>query len=134
MDDFNRTVGLWTSKNTKELEEFAGVTSFVQSLYGRVRSTSKYEYSKNKNNKDKSATKKEVLSPEARTALCKHICTELIVYKLALKAADNLYSSEIRDSYDALDEHCGLRVDEVCGTTWAFRDIKTKKKVFDAPW
>ena len=137
MDDFNRTVGLWTSKTTKELEEFAGVTSFVQSLYSRVRATANYDSKQNNKDKDKhttTTTTEEVLSPEARTALCKHICTELIIYKLALKAADNLDSLDILDSYDALDEHCGFRVDEVCGTAWTYRDIKTKKKVFDAPW
>jgi len=129
MDDFNRTVGLWTSNNAKELEEYPGVTPYVQSLYGRIRSTENYSGSKRKKKPDP-----KVLSPEATTALCKHICTELIVYKVTLKAADNLHSSDIRESYDALDEHCGFQVDDFCGTTWTYRDIKTQKKVFQQPW
>jgi len=75
-----------------------------------------------------------ILSSEASTALCIHVCTNFLVYKLILKASNNLYGSEIRDSYNALDQRCGFIVDDVCGTTWTYRDIKTKKSVFDAPW
>jgi len=140
VDDLNRTVGLWTLKNNDnennnnngKIEEFVGITPFVQSLYGRVRTIQQYD--------PKGKTKKKkndydgVLSSEASTALCKHICTELIVYKLILKASDNLFWSEIQDSYDTLDKRCGFRVNDVCGTTWTYRDMKSRKKVFDAPW
>ena len=146
MDDFNRTVGLWTINNSNnnneddKIEEFVGITDFVQGLYGRVRTIQQYDNgkskfgklttTKNNNNDDNDG----ILSSEASAALCKHICTELIVYKLILKASNNLYGSEIRDSYNALDQRCGFTVDDVCGTTWTYRDIKTKKNVFDAPW
>jgi len=130
MQDFNRTVGLWTSNTIEEWKEFPGVAPFVQSLYGRVRSIESY-----KGAIKTEQPKPEVLGPEARTALCKHICAELVVYKLALRAADNLDASDVRESFEALDDHCGIRVDEVCGTTWTFRDIKSQKKVFEeAPW
>ncbi|OEU15910.1 hypothetical protein FRACYDRAFT_240605 [Fragilariopsis cylindrus CCMP1102] len=147
MDDFNRTVGLWTintSNNNNEndkIKEFVGITDFVQGLYGRVRTIQQYDNGKSKFGK--LTTKKNnnnnndddgILSSEASAALCKHICTELIVYKLILKASNNLYGSEIRDSYNALDQRCGFIVDDVCGTTWTYRDIKTKKNVFEAPW
>jgi hypothetical protein len=140
MDDFNRTVGLWTINNNsnsnnnknEKIEEFVGITQFVQGLYGRVRTIQDYDKhatTKNDDNDDDG-----ILSLEASSALCKHICTELIVYKLILKASNNLYGSEIRDSYNALDERCGFIVDDICGTEWTYRDIKTKKNVFDAPW
>mmetsp|Transcript_5567 Transcript_5567/g.16030 ORF Transcript_5567/g.16030 Transcript_5567/m.16030 type:complete len:166 (-) Transcript_5567:95-592(-) len=128
MEDFNRTVGLWTSDNPKELEQYPGITPQVQSLYGKVRSINDYGGKKKKNSKP------EALLPKARSALCKHICDELIVYKSILKAADNLHSLDIRESYEALDEHCGFQVDKVCGTTWTFRNIKKRKDVFSQPW
>jgi len=137
MEDFNRTVGLWTSQNSKEYETYQGVTPFVQSLYGRVRSIEKYDDKKKKKNKIPKANeaKPEVLSETARTALCKHICKELVVYKLALKMAANLEPQEIQQSHDDLDTHCGMDVDAVCGTTWTYRDIKSKKQIFEtAPW
>ena len=103
---------------------------FVQSLYGRVRLIKSY------NGAIKTEQPKpEVLGLDARTALCKHICAKLVVYKLALRAADNLDASDVQESFEALDDHCGIRVDEICGTTWTFRDIKSQKKVFkEAPW
>jgi hypothetical protein len=130
MDDFNRTVGLWTSPTLPEWHRFPGVTPFVQSLYGRVRSIEAYD-----SQTTKTEQKPELLSAEARTALCKHICTELVVYKITLGAADNLDVSDVQQSYEALDDHCGFGVDEVCGTTWAYQNIKGKKKIFEeAPW
>lgn len=131
MDDFNTTIGLWTSDSIQDYwNNYPGVTPDVQSLYGRQRSIEKYKKSRNA----KQTSKPKVLSPEARTALCKHICIELVVYKIALGAADNLDDSDVKTSFDALDENCGFRVDEVCGTTWTFRDVKAQKKVFEAPW
>jgi hypothetical protein len=130
VDDFDRIVGLWTSDDEKELEGYTGATPYVRSLYGNVRSTKTYGPKKKRVSKEN----QEVLSPKARSALCKHICQELIVYKTILRAADNLYSSEIRESYRALDDKCGFRVDDVCGTSWTYRDIKKKKKVFEQPW
>ena len=148
MDDFNRTVGLWTINNNSnnnnendKIEEFVGITDFVQGLYGRVRTIQQYDNGKSKfgkltttKNNNNNNYDDGILSSEASAALCKHICTELIVYKLILKASNNLYGSEIRDSYNALDQRCGFTVDDVCGTTWTYRDIKTKKNVFEAPW
>ena len=128
MQDLNTTVGLWMSSNPKEYEQYAGVTPFVQSLYGRVRTIGKY---------DKSAGKKkpDLLNAEDREALCKHICTELIVYKKAIRAADNLDEAATKVSYDALDEKCGFEVDAVCGTKWNYRNVKAEKKIFsEAPW
>jgi len=139
VDDLNRTVGLWTLKNNDndnnnngKIEEFVGITPFVQSLYGRVRTIQQYDPMGNTKKKKKDYD--GVLSSEASTALCTHICTELIVYKLILKASDNLFGSEIQDSYDTLDKRCGFRVNDVCGTSWTYRDMKSRKKVFDAPW
>jgi hypothetical protein len=138
IQDFNKTVGLWTSQTVEEWKDFPGVTPYVQSLYGQVRSIESYDnkhYKGRRKNKLLKQPKKEVLSPKARTALCKHICTELVVYKIALRAADNLDNSDVEESYRALDDHCGFGVDEVCGTTWTFRDVKAQKKVFEwAPW
>ena len=146
MDDFNRTVGLWTLFPTKSdgtndkdddekiIANFAGITPFVQSLYGRLRTIQDYDPKSGGGQKQKQTKEQTVLSIEAATALCKHICTELIVYKLIIKVSDNLYGAEIQGSFDALDQRCGFNVDDYCGTTWTYRDIKRKKKVFDAPW
>merc|ERR1712161_176444 len=50
VDDLNRTVGLWTlenndndNNNNGKIEEFVGITPFVQSLYGRVRTIQQYD-------------------------------------------------------------------------------------------
>eukprot|EP00536_Pseudo-nitzschia_multiseries_P003280 jgi/Psemu1/301854/fgenesh1_kg.49_\ len=127
MDDFNRTVGLWTSDNSKALKQYPGVTPYVESLYKKVRSIDSYA-------KKKKNFKPKELSQEARTALCKHICTELIVYKATLKAADNLRPSDVKESYETLKKRCGFKVDKVCGAKWVYRNIKEKKKVFEQPW
>ena len=139
MQDLNTTLGLWTSSNPEEYARYAGVTPFVQSMYGRVRTIESYDKSAGKKKTDHTpqheGLEEEHLTAEDREALCKHICTELIVYKKAIQAADNLDEADTKVSYDALDEKCGFEVDAVCGTKWNYRNIKAKKKIFsEAPW
>jgi len=133
LEDFNRTIGLWTSHTVDEWKNYPGVTPHVQSLYSRVRTTKEY---RNYVFKEKTQlSNSEFLSPKARGALCKHICAELVVYKIAIRASDNMGASHVRESYEALGDHCGFDVDEVCGTTWTFRDVKAQKNIFEgAPW
>ena len=129
-DGFNNPFGLWRSKNPKEEEEFAGVLPYVQSMYIQVRTT-KVFVSKNQKSKI-SLEKKEVLYLKASTTFCKHICAKLVVYKLILKADENLYLFDVQTSYDALNVRCWIQVDKIYGTTWTHQDIKSKKKLFDA--
>mmetsp|Transcript_11143 Transcript_11143/g.26775 ORF Transcript_11143/g.26775 Transcript_11143/m.26775 type:complete len:447 (+) Transcript_11143:253-1593(+) len=139
MQDLDTTLRLWTSGDLAEYEGYAGVTDIVQGLYERVRTIASYDkkgQAKKKTVKPEDGVEEEdQLSAKDRSALCRHICTELIVYKKAIRASDNLDEAETKVSYDALDEKCGFEVDAVCGTKWTYRNIKDQKKVFsEAPW
>jgi hypothetical protein len=122
MDDFTRIMHLWT-------DSMSAVGEFVKGLYGRVRSIESY----NKGLKKQYKIVKEIPRTSA-SALCQHICTELVTYKYLLRVSDNLFLHEVRDSYKDLDDKCGFIVDEVCGTQWTYRNIKQQKRVFDMPW
>ena len=73
-------------------------------------------------------------SPDALQALCRLICSEMVIYKKILWLADNLFDSEVEESYRALDSTCGFTVDEVCGTNFHFRDVQSYKKGKRLPW
>ena len=64
------------------------------------------------------------VSPEGVDKLCRAICPELLAYKHVIGYADNLYTEEVQESFDALDERCGFSVEEVCGADFEYRGIK----------
>ena len=82
------------------------------------------EIAQNKHHSDK-----KYISPEGVEALCRAICSELLVYKAIVAMADNLNASDVTDAYQNLDETCGLSVDDVCGTDFHFRNVKKLKRI-----
>jgi hypothetical protein len=123
MADFSRILQLWT-------DSAAPVGEFVRGLYGRARTIEDY-HKASRGGKYKIV--KDVPVTSAR-ALCGHICTELVTYKHLLRVADNLFEHEVQESYRELDDRCGLIVDDVCGTSWTYRNVKATKHVQDMPW
>ena len=114
--DMDRTMQLWTGHS---------MHTDVQGLY------------EHKNSRpDNKTSKVDSLysSPDAVQALCRLICSELVIYKKILWLADNLFDSEVEESYRALDSTCGFTVDEVCGTDFHFRNVQRYKKGNRLPW
>jgi hypothetical protein len=67
------------------------------------------------------------LSDTGRRNLCLALCREIVVYKTTLKHASNLNEEEKIESSKEVDESCGgLDVDQVCGTTFEYRNAKSK--------
>lgn len=141
MDDFEKIVELWThpvvgartaSTTTRPFQ----LTDFVRGLYGKVRTIEEYQPKQNgiKGKAAQVAPINKTMSQQAVTALCQWICVELRTYKHLLRKADNLSEEQIQESFQELDERCQLNVDQECGTTWEYRNVKQQKKVFEMPW
>ena len=115
--DLNRTVSLWTGHSIRPK-----VQEYYQHLHG---------------NTTNQPTQLDALFSQPialRQALCRHLCTELVVYKKILSVADNLPPGDVEDSYRDLDETCGFSVDAVCGTEFYYRHSKGKKWGHKLPW
>ena len=70
------------------------------------------------------------LSDTGRRNLCLALCREIVVYKTTLKHASNLNEEEKIESSKEVDESCGgLDVDQVCGATFEYCNIKGKKGI-----
>ncbi|KAG7373488.1 sulfotransferase family protein [Nitzschia inconspicua] len=111
LNDLNRTLLLWTN----------GLVSSPNSEESLLNQYT-HELPNGRISKPKPVEQKGI------EMLCRNICPELIVYKKVLYHADNLYDHEIQQSYDELDERCGINVDEVCGVDFYFRDIYHYKR------
>ncbi|KAG7373485.1 sulfotransferase family protein [Nitzschia inconspicua] len=111
LNDLNRTLLLWTN-------------GLVPSPYSEVSLLNQYTH-KRPNGR---LSKPKPVDPEGIEMLCRSICPELIVYKKILYHADNLFDHEVQESYDELDERCGINVDEVCGVDFYFRDVYHSKR------
>jgi hypothetical protein len=70
----------------------------------------------------------KTISPTGKEQLCRAICSELIVYKKILEYASNLSWEEKKKSMLELDEKCGFLVDDVCGTTFQYRNVKALRQ------
>jgi hypothetical protein len=111
--DMNRTLELWTGKPATM--DFAML--YIHRKPHDVDPTSGGD------------SYKTYVSQLGATRLCRAICSELIVYKTILNRASNLRPTDIRQSYQELDDRCGFRVDEVCGTEYTYRGIRKKRMV-----
>ena len=141
MQDFETIVDLWTLPRRQQQQNQTPprpyqLTDYVRGLYGRVRTIEQYQPKAGSvaAKKNVVASINKTVSQEAVTALCRFLCMELITYKHLLNVADNLSPQEVQQSYQELDERCALKVDQVCGTTWEYRNVKQQKNVFDMPW
>lgn len=110
--DMNRTLELWTGKPT--------TVDFAMLYIHRKPHDIDPALGGNSYNK--------YVSPLGATRLCQTICSELVVYRTILKYASNLSPTDIRQSYQELDDKCGFHVDKVCGTEYTFRGIRKKRK------
>jgi hypothetical protein len=112
--DLNRTLYLWTH----------GITSSNDRDSSLLK---QYEQKRPNPNGHRRMKTSKFVEPAGLQMLCRSICSELIVYKKILYHADNLYEHEIQQSYQELDERCGLNVDEVCGVHFQYRDVRSYK-------
>ncbi|KAG7340802.1 sulfotransferase family protein [Nitzschia inconspicua] len=111
LDDLNRTLVLWTN-------------GLVSSPYSEESLLNEYTHVRPNGR----VSKPKPVEQEGLEMLCRSICPELIVYKKILYHADNLYDHEVQESYDELDERCGINVDKVCGVDFYFRDVYHSKR------
>ena len=115
MQDLQRILELWTSgmhDNTTTTEVNVS-TWLVQENSAQTLDISRSKY----------------VSSQGIQKLCRAICPELIAYKQILQFADNLHTHDVQDSFQSLDERCGLSVDKVCGVDFRFRNMKRQKGI-----
>lgn len=68
------------------------------------------------------------ISAEAARSLCETICPELVAYTKIVKYAANLSEREKTKTRAELDATCGFSVEEVCGKSFRYRNVRNAKR------
>jgi hypothetical protein len=123
VQDLNRTLHLWTHGLTTN-DHDSLVNLYLQKrpnhlMLDKIQATA---------DKTQATAYDKFVGSQGLQNLCRRICPELVVYKKILYHADNLFDHEVQQSYDELDERCGLNVDKVCGVDFYYRDYYNYKR------